>query len=110
MTMPRLAQLTAGFGEHNPLLYVLLGTVSLGQSLDAFLSRNVPGERPAPTPAPGGHEAVMYALLGTIRLSASLRERLEVHAADLVPLSVPEGPDVASIRTSVLVSPREMLR
>jgi len=105
--MARLEELRAGFADHDTVLHLLLGLVSLSRRLEPLLPpppSGAPAE--APTPLAEADERGVLLLLGLVSGRRTLLNTLEPLRAAAEAPSRTEAPEPAA----VLPSLRELLR
>ncbi len=105
--MALLEELRTDFSDHDTVLHLLLGLVSLSRRMDRLLPAGPPVEAPCapPVPLPEEEERRVLLLLGLVSLRRTVMGTLEPLRAAVAP-SPPEssGPDAG------LPGPRELLR
>jgi len=105
--MARLEELRAEFSDHDPVLHLLLGLVSLSRRLEPLLPAPPSGApAQAPSPLAEADERRVLLLLGLVSVRRTLMNTLEPLRAGAEASARTEAPEPAA----ALPSLRELLR
>ncbi|WP_309896641.1 hypothetical protein [Archangium sp.] len=105
--MALLEELRAGFSDHDTVLHLLLGLVSLSRRLEPLLPEPPPGApAQAPTPLAEADERRVLLLLGLVSVRRTLMNTLEPLRAAADAPATTEAPEPAAEPPSL----RELLR